>query len=377
MPEWVRVTCFLLAFITLIYLTFHSTNSKYLVSGTVLEPSPTHPASNQFARGYDVRWGENYAGINSKGQYVFALYPFDYARLLMDGKHSLQLWKPGEQGTPEYLQVCRKDVLFARADSSFEDYIVDSECTKGSASGGSQAQPKISSLVLLDLTPAVKAASIETSQFPYHLIVETIRFSSKWSRSDSAQMVLFQGGADLPVLDIAGNEYGRVAIFPGSSFAFAEGTFMPSGHLGFGKIRLSDKTGLFGYTEEWFEIPSSVQLATSFTLSGSMGSLLTLLPVGRSLITIYRKAGDEVFFNQLTRDLMKVGVLPISARSPLGEDVKTNTLYFGKDVPPSTVKAPEWRTRIRSRGVRRIQIKFSVRGIACKRRAVAFTRGEE
>src|SRR6266446_7961332 len=82
MPEWARVCAFFVSLFVITYVALHSLNAKYFVTGTVLEPSPTHPKTIRVARGYDVRWGDAYAGTNSKGHYVFVLSPTEYVSLL-------------------------------------------------------------------------------------------------------------------------------------------------------------------------------------------------------------------------------------------------------------------------------------------------------
>jgi hypothetical protein len=84
MPEWARVCAFFISLLVMAYVTLHSLNAKYLVQGMVLEPNAKH-TGNQAARGFDVRWAESYAGTDSKGHYVFALSPLEYAALLKNG----------------------------------------------------------------------------------------------------------------------------------------------------------------------------------------------------------------------------------------------------------------------------------------------------
>src|SRR5258708_5446678 len=107
MPEWVRVCAFFVALSVLTYVTLHSMNAKYFVSGTVLEPSSTHAGSNHVVRGYDVRWGDNYAGTNGKGHYVIVLSPVEYFSLLKAGSHSLEIWKSGDKEDIEDQQICQ------------------------------------------------------------------------------------------------------------------------------------------------------------------------------------------------------------------------------------------------------------------------------
>jgi len=128
MPEWVRVCTFLVSLAVVVYVTYHSLNSHYFVSGTVLEPSPAHKGSNQLARGYDVRWADNYAGTNSKGYYVFVLTPLEYFSLIGSGNHTLEIWKHGDQTDASDQQVCTKSVAFERMEDSFEDYYINGQC---------------------------------------------------------------------------------------------------------------------------------------------------------------------------------------------------------------------------------------------------------
>lgn len=337
MPEWARIFTFFVALAVLVYLTIHSVNTQYFVTGTVLEPSPTRPGSNQAAHGYDVRWSDSFAGTNSKGQYVFVLTPVQYLSLLKDGSHTLEIWQPGDDKNIRDQQICTKPVTFERINGEFDDYYIDGHCQPpqqlrvAPPSFPSPDRP-------FSLIPAV-LASAAPAAYPYRLIVDTIRFSTGWPRSNSAQMTLFQNGAELPVLSLAGSGYGAVSVLPGSSFAFPGGTWLPSASLAGGRIRLSDKGEMFSYNEEWFVLPEPMQLGSRFTLRGARGSELSLVPLGPTNITLFRKYGDDAYFNRLSQDLLSAGVFPLSSASPLGPDAPTNTLFVGPAVPPYTVKA--------------------------------------
>jgi len=334
MPEWARVCAFFVALIVLVYITLHSLNAKYFVTGTVLEPSPVSPDSNQAARGYDVRWDENYAGTNSKGHYVFVLSPGEYFSLLTSGKHPLQIWKPGDKQGVADLQTCAKTVTYNRQESMFDDYYLDASC-HGSIE---HAAPSESGF-LSGLVPAVHAEAISPQSSNYRLLATTLRFGTQWPRSNSAAMELFQNGQDIQLLDLAGTNYGGIIILPGGSLAFPDGVNLPTPSLAGGRIRLSDKSGLFTFTQEWFNLPSNPPLGRKIPLKGDMGSELTVIPLGPSIATIFRKDGDAAYYAQLAQDLLSAGVLPMSSPSPMGPDKITNALFIGSAVPPSTVKS--------------------------------------
>src|SRR5258707_8066393 len=256
MPEWARLCAFLVAIFVLVYVALHSLNAHYFVSGTVLEPSLNHPGSNQLARGYDVRWADNYAGTNSKGHYVFVLSPLEYFSLLKTGNHSLEIWRSGDKDDIEAQQICRKSVNFERLESRFEDYHIDPKCLVNEQSAAPilfpGEMPKEYSLV-----PTANASASATEDISYRILVRTLRVASKWSRSDSAEIILFQNDYNLQLLNLSGSPYGGVSILPGESFAFADGVYLPSTSLKGGRVRLSHKGGLFsGYIEEWFDLPS-------------------------------------------------------------------------------------------------------------------------
>lgn len=111
------------------------------------------------------------------------------------------------------------------------------------------------------------------------MLVKTMHFDARWSRMNSAEMILFQDGLELPLLNANAEPYGGISILPGGHFAFAEGTYLKSHSLQGGRIRLAIKTGMFGYTEEWFDLPKVMEPARAIDIRGSMGSELSLLPV--------------------------------------------------------------------------------------------------
>jgi hypothetical protein len=288
MPEWVRVCTFLVSLAVLVYVTCHSLNSRYFVSGTVLEPSPIHDGSNQLARGYDVRWADNYAGTNSKGYYVFVLTPTEYFSLVATGNHTLEIWKPGNKDDAADQQVCSKSIQFQRVEGSFDDYYINGQCqSPGQSQVQSQARQSVSEPSLLGwargftLVPAVYAAQSRSAGGVYRLLVKTMRFDASWPRRNSAEMIFFQDGVELPLLNASGEPYGSISVLPGGHFAFAEGTYITTRSLQGGRIRLADRSGLFGYTEEWFDLPARIEMHKRIDIRGSMGSNLSLLPVDR------------------------------------------------------------------------------------------------
>jgi hypothetical protein len=293
-----------------------------------------NPDSNQAARGYDVRWAENYAGTNSKGHYVFVLSPFEYFSLLKAGKHSLQVWKPGDKQGVADLQTCAKTIEFHRQESMFEDYYLDAGCPNSIRRPATNEASFLSGLV-----ETVHAAAIPIATTNYRLLVTTLRFGSQWPRSDSAEMHLFQYNQDIQLLTLAGTTYGGITTLPGGSFAFADGVYLPSVSLAGGRVRLSNKSGLFTFTQEWFNLPNNPQIGSRIVLNGDMGSELTVIPLGPSIATVYRKDGDSAYYAQLAQDLLHAGVLPMSSASPMGAEQITNTLFIGSAVPPSTVKS--------------------------------------
>jgi len=338
MPEWARLCAFFVALFVLTYVALHSLNAKYFVGGTVLEPSPNHPGSNQLARGYDVRWADNYAGTNSKGHYVFVLSPLEYFSLLKAGNHSLEIWKSGDKDDVEAQEICQKSINFERLASRFEDYHIDKKCLVNE-----QAVAPILPAEFpreYSLVPTTYAALSSTPDADYRMLVRTLRVDSKWPRSDSAEIMLFQNGYNSPLLNLSGSLYGGVSILPGESFAFTDGVYLPARSLSGGRLRLSHKGGLFGsYIEEWFELPSRMEIGKQFSSTGSLGSDLNLIPIGPSTITVYRKDGDADYYPRLAQDLLSAGVLTLSSASPMGADKTTNTLYIGSTVGPSTVKS--------------------------------------
>lgn len=338
MPEWARLCAFFVALFVLVYVFLHSLNAKYFVTGTVLAPSPTHPGSNQFARGYDVRWADNYAGTNSKGHFVFVLSPLEYASLYKSGNHSLQIWKPGDREDIQDEQICEKSVSFERLQGSFEDFHIDGKCsTSEQVAAPNPIRGEMP--IQYSIVPTAYAAPSVARDTDYRILVRTLRFGPKWLRSDSAEIILFQNGENLPLLNLGGSLYGRVSILPGESFAFTDGVYLPSRSLAGGRVRLSDKGGLFSYIEEWFELPNNMELGRQYDLKGSLGSDLSLIPIGRSIITIYRKDADADYYPGLAHDLLSAAVMPIISASPAGSEKATNTLFVGATVPPSTVRS--------------------------------------
>jgi hypothetical protein len=166
-----------------------------------------------------------------------------------------------------------------------------------------------------------------------------VRFGAKWSRTDSAQIILFQNGEDLPLLNLSGSTYGSVLVLPGESFAFTDGVYLPSRSLAGGRVRLSDKSGLFHYIEEWFELPNNMVLGQQVNLTGSLGSDLSLIPAGPNIITVYRKTGEADYYPKLAQGFLAAGVVPTISASPAGADKTTNTLFVGATVSPATVRS--------------------------------------
>jgi hypothetical protein len=340
MPEWARLSAFFVALFVLVYVTLHSVNAKYFVTGTVLAPSPTHPGSHQFVRGYDVRWSDNYAGTNSKGHFVFVLSPLEYLSLYKSGNHLLEIWKPGDKNDVQDQQICQKVVSFDRLQGSFEDFYIDGKCSTIAAATHDLIRPE--SPRGYGMLRSAYAASSVGRGADYRILVRTVRFGAKWPRTDSAQIILFQGGEDLPLLNLSGSSYGSVLILPGESFAFTDGVYLPSRSLAGGRVRLSDKGGLggfFRYIEEWFELPNKMELGKQLDLVGSLGTDLSVIPVGPSIITVYRKDGEADYYPRLAQDLLGAGVTPTISASPAGADKTTNTLFVGATVPPATVRS--------------------------------------
>ena len=342
MPEWVRVCAFFISLLVLVYIALHSLNSRYFVTGTVLEPSPAHAGSNQVARGFDVRWADNYAGTNSKGHYVFVLTPMQYLGLMKSGNHSLEIWKSGDQTDIEDQQICSKTVPFERTTNEFDDYYIDGHCG-GENAAAKLAIPSVPQSPVqshdFELTEPVMAAVAANPSRSYRILARTVRFAVSWPRSDSGEMILFQNGSEFSLSNPSGDGYGGISVLPGGSFAFTDGVFLPANSLAGGRIRLSDKSNVFTYTEEWFDLPEPLQLGKPIAIQGSRGSQLTLVAINPSTITIFRKSGDEKYYGKLSQDLLAAGVLPASSTAPLGPDAETNTLFVGADVQPSTVKS--------------------------------------
>ena len=333
MPEWARVCAFFISLLVMAYVTLHSLNAKYLVQGMVLEPNAKH-TGNQAARGFDVRWAESYAGTDSKGHYVFALSPLEYAALLKNGDQTLQIWSPPGEGETQDQQLCQKAVSFDRLGNLFADYYIDGSCLATLQHGATDAIAFNRGLL-----PAVSAAVSSAAIPDYRILVRNLRFDQRWKRSDAAEMILFQGGEDYQLLNLPDNPYGKVSILPGGTFSFADGVYFPSKSLAGGRIRLSDNSGIFSYAEEWFNLPAGMEPGKPVPLNGDLGSQLTIVPLGRSIATVFRKSDDPHYYDALTQDLLKIGVLPVVSASPMGEDKGANTLFAGSEVLPSTVKS--------------------------------------
>jgi len=229
MPEWVRICSFFVALFVLAYIVLHSLNTKYFVTGTVLEPSPTHPGSNHVARGYDVRWADNYAGTNSKGHYVFVLSPLEYFSLLRAGNHSLEIWKSGDQEDIEDQQICQKSISFERLEGRFQDYHIDGKCSIEQTAAPNLVPNE--SPIKYSVIPTAYAA-LSLTHTDYRILVRTLRFDPRWPRSDSGEMILFQNGENLPLLNPDGGLYGGLSILPGESFAFTNGVLFANDVVG-------------------------------------------------------------------------------------------------------------------------------------------------
>ncbi len=332
MPEWARVCVFLLSFLMMIYLAYHAVGSSWFVVGSVWEKSSSTPAKWQAAHGYDVRWNSIApgAGTSRSGQYTLVMSPEQYLAMAAAGKYRLEVLG-GVSGTEI---VCAKDIQFSAITGQFEDYRIDEACNASQTSQVQGDRPWSDSLF-----PPVYAMAMVAPQTAFRVLATSLKADSSWSRSDNAQLTLFQNGAQFNLKAGPQVDYGSVPILPGSPFAFADGAYLPANFLNGGRIRLSVQGGLFNYTEEWFDLPQNWAVGSPADLRGSKGSTLSVIAVGQETLTIYRKYGDGAYFARLSQRVVQAGVFPEGAASPLGPETAISTLYVGRNVRPATVKA--------------------------------------
>jgi hypothetical protein len=352
-PTWVRTSTFLIFVFLLVYATAKSVGGQHVLSGRIVvetQDSQNRKAKKP-AKSYEVLHGEMLFGTNSKGFYHVVLNPFDYARLLIDGKLALSILK-------EDITLDERVVRLRRLDSTFEDVVLPSPVE---GREGAFLTPRAPA----GLNSPLAAWAAPPPERKSRLAIYMIELARGHPDVQEVAVELQLGGQTQALLATrTGRNSGPVLVISGEPVLFGSDYYFPFPEDGSApqvSVRISARTGVFSSYAESFSVPARIAPGLMVTLAGQRGSRMQVLLAFPYDVTVFDKGDIAGRKESLAEALLRNGLVLRETTAPLGYRSETNAVFGGKAVPFTAIQSALRAVAEQGIGIKTVQYRLDLK----------------